>query len=161
MRRPVHLIAAVAANGVIGSKGDLPWKSKKDLARFSLLTMGSTLVMGRKTFESIGHPLKGRMTIVVSRDRQGRLPGCEMRASMEDALSAAQERPGNKVWVAGGSDIYRQSVPLADEMSITHIDGDYEGDSYFPEIDQGQWRVTGRLRVEQEPMHDFVTYVRR
>lgn len=161
MRKPVHLIAAVAANNVIGADGGLPWKSREDLARFARLTKGCALVMGRKTYESIGRPLPGRMTIVVSRNRRDRLPGCEMRASIEDALAAADERPGKVTWVAGGAEIYRQTIGLADGMSISHFENTYQGDAFFPDIDESAWEAISKENIDTEPRHTFVVYNRR
>ncbi|HLU53700.1 MAG TPA: dihydrofolate reductase [Acidimicrobiia bacterium] len=138
---PVTIVAAVARNGVIGRDNDLPWRIPEDLRRFKQLTMGGVLVMGRRTYESIGRPLPGRRTIVVSRDPGLRIDGVEVAASLEEALALAGD---GGVYVVGGGEVYRQAMDLADVLEITEVDAEPEGDTYFPEIDPAVWRQVAR-----------------
>ena len=153
----VTLVAAVAANGVIGRDGGLPWCLPDDLARFKRLTLGRVLVMGRRTYESIGRPLPGRTTIVVSRQPGWRADGVESAADLDAALTLAAEID-EQVFVVGGSEIFRLALPLADRLALTLVDDCPDGDTYFPDVDWSQWR-----EVRREP-HDgfaFVDYERR
>lgn len=137
---PVTLVAAVARNGVIGRDGDLPWHLPEDLRRFKELTMGGTLVMGRKTYESIGRPLPGRRTVVVTRQPDWSQPGVETASSVEEALEIAGD---GDVFVVGGAEIYRRALELVDALELTEIDADYEGDTFFPDLPP-TWRCTRR-----------------
>ncbi|HEX2154338.1 MAG TPA: dihydrofolate reductase [Acidimicrobiia bacterium] len=134
----VTVVAAVARNGVIGRDGNLPWHLPEDLRRFKEMTMGGVLVMGRKTYESIGRPLPGRTTVVVTRRPDWSADGVEVAASLEEAL----DRPG-ELFVVGGAEIYRQALELADALEITEVDAEPEGDTYFPEIPPA-WQVVRR-----------------
>ena len=147
------LVAAVARNGVIGRDGELPWPPTGDLKHFKRTTMGHTLVMGRKTYDSIGRPLPGRTTVVVTRQPDWHVDGVTTASSLEEALLLAE----GEVFVVGGGEIYRQAMPLADALLITEVDQAPDGDTSFPEIDPAQWRETSR-----EPHDGFaiVTYQR-
>lgn len=123
--------------------------------------MGCALVMGRKTFESIGRPLEGRHTVVVTRNESFRPEGCAACGGIEEALEAAAGLPGETTWVAGGAEIYRQAIGLADGMAVTHFDDEFEGDARFPEIDPEVWKAAGEEREEERPAHSFVLYYRR
>lgn len=139
------LVAAVGENGVIGRDGGLPWRLSGDLKRFKADTMGRPVVMGRKTFASIGKPLPGRDNIVVTRDRSFAPDGVQVAASVEDALalakSAAAEHGVGDVSVIGGGDIYRQLFDRADRLIITHVLGAPDGDTLFPDIDPNIWEA--------------------
>jgi dihydrofolate reductase len=138
----VALIWAQAANRVIGDHGTLPWRLPEDLTRFRSLTMGSTVVMGRATWESLPdqvRPLPGRRNVVLSRQHGWRAAGAEVAATLDDALAAAT----GEVWVIGGASVYRSALPFADRIEVTEIDGSYPGDVYAPEIGP-DWQVTGR-----------------
>ena len=137
---PVTIVAAVARNRVIGRDGDLPWRLPEDLRRFKELTMDGTLVMGRKTYESIGRPLPGRTTVVVTRQPDWSAEGVVTAGSMEEALELAGE---GEVFVVGGAEIYRQALETADALEITQVDAQPEGDAYFPEIPP-TWQVVRR-----------------
>jgi dihydrofolate reductase len=152
----VVLIAAVARNGVIGADGGMPWHVPADLKRFKRLTMGHPMVMGRKTFESMGL-LPGRRSIVVTRDRSWRADGAEVADSLDTALAMAADTH-DLVMVFGGGQIYAQAIDRADRLEITHLDRDASGDTVFPVIDRGLWDVSGR---EEADGVAFVTYVRR
>lgn len=141
MSKPrITLIAAVAKNGVIGRDLDMPWKLSTDLKRFKALTMGNPMIMGRKTFLSVGErPLPGRPHIIISRNPDYRPAGVDVVSSLEDALSLAANKAAelgvDEVFVAGGGEIYRQAMPFADQLSVTHVEVSLEGDTFFPEID--------------------------
>ena len=142
------LVAAVAENGVIGEGGRLPWRLKSDLAHFRKLTMGKPVVMGRKTYLSIGKPLVGRTNIVVSRERGFAAPGTIAAASIEAALGVARgdalRRGVAEIVVVGGADIYRQTMSAADRLLITQVDLQPEGDTTFPPIDRNIWKEIRR-----------------
>jgi dihydrofolate reductase len=138
---PVTIVAAVARNRVIGRDNDLPWRIPEDMRRFKELTMGGVLVMGRKTYESIGRPLPGRRTVVVSRNPDLEIEGVEMAPSLGMALEIAG---GDDVFVVGGGEIYRQAMGVADVLEITEVDAEPEGDTFFPEIDPNVWREVAR-----------------
>ncbi|HOZ56661.1 MAG TPA: dihydrofolate reductase [Nakamurella multipartita] len=152
----VVLVAAVARNGVIGAAGTMPWHIPADLKRFKRLTMGHPMVMGRKTFESMGL-LPGRRSIVITRDPHWRAPGAEVADSLDRAIAlGAQTDP--VVMVVGGGEIYAQALPRADRLEITHLDLSAPGDTVFPAIDPALWAVTDR---EEADGYAFVTYRRR
>ncbi|MCB1054336.1 MAG: dihydrofolate reductase [Acidobacteria bacterium] len=137
-RPRLHVIAALADNGVIGRDGDLPWRLPEDLRRFKARTMGHVLLMGRKTYESIGRPLPGRRTVVLSRDPEYRPPGVEVAATLDRALELAA---GEEVYVAGGAEVYRRVLPRADELHLTWVHGEVDGDTVFPEWDESAWQL--------------------
>jgi dihydrofolate reductase len=142
------LVAAVAENGVIGQGGRLPWRLKSDLAHFRKLTMGKPVVMGRKTYLSIGKPLAGRTNIVVSRDAGFAAPGTIVAASIDAALSAASgdalRRGVAEIVVVGGAEIYRQIMAAADRLVITQVNLQPQGDATFPPIDRDIWQEASR-----------------
>ncbi|MGA2615578.1 MAG: dihydrofolate reductase [Spirochaetia bacterium] len=159
---PVSLIAAVAANLLIGDEGKLPWRIPDDLARFKRLTVGHAVVMGRKTFESMGKPLSGRRNIVLTRDARLSLPGCEMAHTREEAIAMAGS--DEELFVIGGASIYELFLPIARRMYLTHVEGEFHGDIFFPEVHWEQWQVvkqeTGRSSQPGTPTHRFVDYER-
>ncbi|MDR1833125.1 MAG: dihydrofolate reductase [Propionibacteriaceae bacterium] len=148
-------IAAVASNGVIGSGGKMPWNIPQDLARFKLVTMGANLIMGRKTYDSIGGPLVGRNCIVVSRS-----PGADGRVTWAFSLPQALELadPMRKTFVGGGAQLYREAWPLLTGLDITEVEASPEGDAFFPQIDPADWVQTMR---EDHGGFAFTTYRRR
>jgi thymidylate synthase len=155
---PVTVVAAVARNGVIGRDGDLPWHLPEDLRRFKSLTMGHVLVMGRKTFESIGRPLPGRITIVVTRQAGWPAPeGVLVAGDLEAALQQAAALDDD-VFVVGGAEVYRQALGEADVLELTEVDAEPDGDVCFPAVDWSGWVETSRIVGEG---FDFVTYERR
>ena len=148
----VAIYVAVAENGVIGRDNGLPWRLSSDLKRFKAGTMGKPIVMGRKTFESIGKALPGRLNIVVTRDRAFRAEGVETAGSLADALTLARVRGrcmagADEICVVGGGEIYRQALPLADRLYVTHVLADVDGDARFPEIDPAVWRPVASEEV--------------
>lgn len=157
-------IAAVARNGVIGSEGDIPWRIPADWRRFKALTTGHVLVMGRKTFDSIGRPLPGRTTIVVTRDRRWRGEGVLTAPTLDEALALAAEREAEVVWVAGGGEVYAATWDRLDRLEVTEVALDPEGSVRFPDIDPERWRETAREEhgaADGGPAYAFVSYVRR
>jgi dihydrofolate reductase len=148
------IIAAVSRNGVIGREGKLPWHLPEDLKRFKKVTTGHAVVMGRKTFESIGKPLPERRNIVLTRRPNPKFPEPVLHFnSLEAALQACHESGESEVFVIGGAEVYAQAMPLADRMMLTEIDRHVEGDAAFPEWNRDDWKV-----VSREGM--FVTYRR-
>lgn len=138
----VALIAAVARNGVIGADNRLPWRLPDDMRRFRELTTGHAVIMGRKTWESIGRPLPDRQNIVVTRQRNFRAPGANVVASLAAALAAAfMPEP---VFVIGGEALYREALPLASRLYLTEIHQDFPGDAHFPDYARSAWRETLR-----------------
>lgn len=162
------LVAAVAENGVIGRDNGLPWRLKSDMQYFRSLTMGKPLVMGRKTYESIGKPLKGRTNIVVTRDRAFAHPGLVVAHDLERALAAARgdalRRGADAIAVIGGTDIFRLTMPRADKLALTVVHAKPDGDAYFPDIEPSMWREIERRPQAKGPDDDygitFVTYER-
>ena len=152
---PVTLVAAVARNGVIGNGGALPWHLPADLRRFRSLTMGGVLVMGRRTFSSIGAALPGRHTVVVTRDRSWSAPGTDTATSLPQALliAATHRAP---IFVVGGGQIYRLALDHAEAAEITEVDQEPHGDTTFPDLGP-QWQVTHR---EDHDGYSFVSYRR-
>ncbi|MGA7272669.1 MAG: dihydrofolate reductase [Acidimicrobiia bacterium] len=153
---PVTLVAAVARNRVIGRHGGLPWHIPGDLPRFKRLTLGHTLVMGRRTYESIGRPLPGRRTIVVSRRHDWQPEGVTVVGSVEAALREAGADE-EEVFVVGGGEIYRQTLDRAEVLELTEVDAEPDGDVLFPEVDWSRWEEVSR---RDHPGHSFVTYRR-
>ena len=149
----IVVLAAVAENGVIGRGNALPWRLKSDMAHFRALTMNKPVVMGRKTYLSIGKPLKGRTTIVVSRDRGFAAPGVLVAPTLESALAAARgdalRRGCREIVVAGGAEIYALALPLAARLVLTEVHKQVDGDAYFPPLDAAAWHEIARS--EQAP----------
>jgi len=164
----VILLAAIAENGVIGRANTLPWRLRSDMQHFRASTMGKPVVMGRKTYQSIGKPLKGRTTIVVSRDPAFAAPGILVAPNLAAALEAARgdalRRNSGAIVVAGGGDIYAQAMPMATQLSITEVHKRVAGDAQFPAIDPKLWRETARSGhqpgADDEVSFAFVTYER-
>jgi dihydrofolate reductase len=147
--RRITLVAAYAGNRVIGDRGRIPWHLPEDFAHFKATTMGGVLVMGRATYDSIGRPLPGRTTIVVTRDPGWRADGVLVAHSLDQALELAAEQPG-ETFVVGGSQVYEQALPLATHQVLTEVDLVPEGDAHYPEFDPDEWVETAR-----EPREGF------
>ena len=143
----ISLIVAASTNNVIGVAGELPWRLSDDLKRFKALTLGKPIVMGRKTFDSIGRPLPGRQNIIITTRPEFVAEGCDVVSSPDAALAIAGD--AEEVMIIGGGEIYSQSLPLAERLYVTHIMAEPEGDVLFPKIDENEWRVisiTGNSR---------------
>lgn len=156
------IIAAVSENRVIGNKSSLPWRIPQDLSRFKALTLGHTLLMGRKTFESIGAPLPGRNTLVLTRSSEYAAPGVIVAHDPEQALALVA---GPRAFVAGGADIYRLFLPRASKLFLTRVHGVYEGDTLFPAFDPGDWELRSEERgspaLPETPAYTFQIYERK
>jgi len=141
----ISLLVAMDEKRGIGKAGKLPWHLSSDLRRFRELTMGHHLIVGRKTFESIGKPLPGRQTIVVTRDVNFKHEGCFVARSVEDAISLARERGETEVFVIGGAEIYAQALEAADRIYLTQVHAVVDADTFFPEFDRSAWIETQRV----------------
>ena len=165
----IVLIVAVAENGVIGSDDTIPWRQKTDQARFKAMTMGKPIVMGRKTFVSLRRPLPRRTNIVITRDAAFRAAGAvvtdSLAAAIEVARGDALRRSVAEIVVIGGSEIYAQSMDIADRLEITEVHAEPAGDTRFPRVDTGEWQEVARLRHPSGPddsaAFSYVTYRRR
>lgn len=157
------VIAAVARNGVIGSDNALPWRLKADLAHFKCTTLGHPVVMGRKTWESLGRPLPGRTNIVVSRKTGWRAEGAQIVDSLNAAVAACAG--AERIFVIGGAQLYALAVPMADRLILTEIQADVDGDARFPAFDASKFIETRRTHHAADNSNDyavdFVDYVRR
>jgi len=144
----ITIIVAKSNNGIIGKDGDLPWRLPEDLKRFKRLTTGNIVVMGRKTYDSIGRPLPNRKNIVISRNTSLKIEGVEIEHDLIDVLKRNQ---GENVYVIGGGQIYADSLPLTEKLEITEVDVELIGDTSFPEIDSSHWKEIFReKRVDSE-----------
>jgi dihydrofolate reductase len=149
----LSLIVAASTNNVIGARGDLPWRLSADLKRFKELTMGKPIVMGRKTYESIGRPLPGRQNIVITRQDNYQPEGCTVVSSTDDALVAAGD--AQEVMIIGGGHIYEAFLPLADRIYLTRVRADIEGDTYLPDIDPSGWQEVSREEHSADADNDY------
>jgi len=162
----LSIIAAVARNGCIGRGNALPFDLPEDQRHFRRVTMDAPVIMGRKTWDSLPpqfRPLPGRRNIVVTRNRQWQAAGAEAVASLDEALARVLDAP--RAFVIGGAELYRQALPIADELVLTEIDRDFDGDTFFPAWDASQFEVTSRESRRAVPPDDFayafVTYARK
>ena len=144
----ISLIVAMASNRVIGNNNVMPWHLSADLKKFKKITMGSPILMGRKTYESIGRPLPGRTNIIISRNPEYRQEGCLVFNDIETAIKKACEIAG-EIFIIGGSELYKATLPIADVLYITMINREFQGDTFFPDIDMNDWS-----EVERENIHD-------
>jgi dihydrofolate reductase len=156
------LIAAMDQNRLIGSNNQLPWHLPADLAFFKRTTMGKPIMMGRKTYESIGRPLPGRRNIVITRDAKLKLEGCEIAHSIEAAMSLVGD--ADEVMLIGGASLYEQTIARAEKLYITQIHDDFSGDTWFPEIDRAVWREEYREDFDADHnnphAYSFIQFVR-
>ena len=168
-RPQIVLIVAAAENGVIGSRGTIPWRLKTDQQRLKSMTMGKPVVMGRKTFVSLRRPLPGRTNIVVTRDPSFRAAGALVTTSFADArtvaLGDALRRFATEIAVIGGAEIYAQWMDIADRLEVTQVHASPQGDTYFAAIDKADWEEVARLRnpagSDDSADFSYVTYRRR
>ncbi|MEN5246358.1 dihydrofolate reductase [Brucella pseudintermedia] len=147
----VSIIVAAAENGVIGRDNDMPWRLSTDLKRFKALTLGKPVIMGRRTWESIGRPLPGRPNIVVSRNNGFQVEGASTVGSLDEAIALGQRQAADmgagEVCIIGGGNIYAQAFPLADRIHLTRVLANIDGDTHFPEIDPQVWQVVSQEDV--------------
>lgn len=152
----VSIIVAVANNNAIGGNNQLLWHISADLKRFKAITSGHAIVMGRKTYESIGKPLPNRQNIVITRNRELTLPGADVVESIDVAKAVAK---GEELFIIGGGEIYRQTIALADRIYLTRVWADYKADTFFPEIDMSIWKEVSREDFPAEgetPAYSFI-----
>jgi dihydrofolate reductase len=156
----IALIAAVARNGVIGANNRLPWRLPEDMKRFRALTTGHAVIMGRRTWESIGKALPGRQNIVVTRQTSRAAEDVEFAGSLDAAL--ARVRLPDPVFVVGGEALYREALPRADLLYLTEIERDFAGDARFPDFDRARWRELTRATLDEPDAfaYHFVVYER-
>ena len=155
----ISLIVAASQNGIIGANDKLPWHLPADLQRFKQITMGHPILMGRKTFETIGKPLPGRTNIVISRQEGLQCCGTTVIHSLEEALLLCENE--KEAFVIGGAEIFKQALPFADRIYLTRINRDFEGDTTLFEIDPKVWKETSREDFPADPLpHSFLTYQR-
>jgi len=157
-RSPLALVVAAAKNGVIGKDGKLPWRIPEDLKHFKRVTVGHAVIMGRKTWDSIGKPLVDRRNIVVTRDAALQIPGVEVVTSVEEAIARAREND-DEPRVIGGAEIYARTLPLATRIYLTEVNRDVEGDAFLPALDRSEWREVER-RVGEDQAVSYVELVR-
>jgi dihydrofolate reductase len=165
----IVLVAAIGQNNVIGRDGQLPWRLKSDLQHFRAVTINRPVVMGRKTYESIGKPLKDRTNIVLTKDLGLIVPGGVLATSLDAAMSMARQdatkRGVDEIMVIGGGDVFERMMPKADRLEITHVHASPEGDAFFPVIDPQLWQETARVDFPAGPDDDVSfsvsTYIRR
>jgi dihydrofolate reductase len=158
----LSMVVAADEGNVIGKDNALPWCLPDDLKYFKNLTWGSPILMGRKTFESMGKPLPGRHSIVITRNQNWQYPGAEVAHSLEAALEAAKSRHVKEVFLIGGAEIFHSALPLADRIYLTRIYKRYDGDARFPELDRG-WKLQRETVVESDgdlPRHSFQVWER-
>lgn len=149
----ISLIVAVAENGVIGHNNQLIWHLPNDLKQFRRLTTGHCIIMGRKTFDSIGKPLPNRTSVIISRNPDFQVEGCITVDSLEKAILKAREIESEDAFIIGGAEIYRLSLPLADKIYLTEVHSSFEGDALFPTIDKNVWQETKRENFETDEKH--------
>ncbi len=151
----ISLIVAASTNNVIGAAGKLPWRLSEDLKRFKALTMGKPIVMGRKTFESIGRPLPGRQNIVITRQAGFAADGCDVVDSPESAISAAND--ADEIMIIGGGHIYECFLPLAERMYLTRVHTEVSGDAFLPICSDSDWRESSRTTFDADADNDYAT----
>lgn len=150
MKPRLTLVVAVSENGIIGRDGGLPWRLPEDLKHFRRITLGNTVLMGRKTFESLGKPLEGRGNWVLTRDAAFAPAGAQVFRDLDAALAAATQ---GELLVIGGAELYRQTLPLASRLELTQVHAQVEGDTHFPDYDAKQWRETSRVDHAADERH--------
>lgn len=163
MPASLSIICAMDQNRLIGNHNELPWQLPADLAFFKKTTMNKPILMGRKTYESIGRPLPGRRNIIITRDPTIQVEGCETVQSIDSALALVNDQP--EAMLIGGASLYLQTIDLADSLYITKIDGVFEGDAWFPAIDPHHWIETWREDHQPDESnhyaYSFVKYFRK
>ncbi len=170
MKKPiVSMVLAASENNVIGRDNDMPWRLSTDLKRFKALTLGKPVIMGRRTWQSLGRPLPGRANIVITRDADFQAEGAEVVGSLDDAITLAgaraKETGMDEICVIGGGEIYRQAMPFADRLHLTRVLAFIEGDTYFPELDPQEWQLLSSedVPVGEKDSHPtrYMVYERR
>ena len=155
----ISVIAAMSENRVIGRDGSLPWHLPTDLARFKAITTGHTVIMGRKTFESVGQPLPNRRTIIITRNNDYQCAGVFIAHSLDEALDHAARE--DEIFILGGEAVYRIALPRADCLYLTIVHATIEGDTYFPTLDFDDWKLVEDERYEVDDRHAYAFSFRR
>ena len=150
----INIVVAKASNNVIGAKNDLIWHLPNDLKHFKSLTSGHPIIMGRKTFESLGRPLPNRTNIVVTRDQNWNAEGIEIASSLPKAIEAAK-KIDDDIYIIGGGNIYKQAMEFTDVLYITEVHHEFDGDTYFPEIDLDEWEEVQRENFKKDEKHPY------
>ncbi len=153
----IALIVAMDEAGGIGIEDRLPWRLSADLKRFKRLTMGHHLVLGRRTYQTIGKPLSGREMLILSRNPHFLAPGCQVVASLQQAIQIALEHGESVLWIAGGAEIYRIALPLADSIYLTRVQTKTPVDTYFLDIDESDWIVQSTQSLQSDPDNEYAT----
>lgn len=158
--RKITIIVAASENSVIGYKNALPWHISEDLKNFKKITINHSVIMGRKTFESIGKPLKDRRNIVISRDKTLKIEGVEVVNSLDDAVCRTKDE--NEIFIIGGEQIYKIALPIATNMHITRVYRTIEGDAFFPTFENSQWKILSQNDLESNEglKFSFIDYER-
>ena len=152
----LSMIAALSTNNVIGRDNQVPWRLRTDLKRFKALTMGHHLIMGRKTYESVGRPLPGRINVVITRQPDYAPEGVTVLHSLEEAIRVAEQAGDKEAFIAGGAEIYAQAMHRADRMYLTRVHAEVEGDTWFPDFDDvSEWRLTDSEHFDADDKNDF------
>ncbi len=149
----ISLIVAMATNRAIGLNNEMPWHLSADLKKFKQITMGSPILMGRKTYESIGRPLPGRTNIIISRNSDYQQAGCEVFNTIDEAIASCQQY--DEVFVIGGATFYEAILPVADKLYLTEINKAFKADTFFPVIDSKEWKEIAREDIENDSSVDF------
>lgn len=161
----LSLIAAISENRVIARGGEIPWRIPADMKYFKATTMGKPIIMGRKTFDTLGKPLRGRFNIVMSNDKSFQAQGAEVVLDFRTALERADRFESDEIMVIGGGEVYELALPLADRIYLTEVHAKVEGDTYFPDLSTNDWREVSRdfLKKRDDATHDcsFVILERR
>ncbi|WP_077618507.1 dihydrofolate reductase [Bacillus sinesaloumensis] len=157
----ISLLVAMDKNRLIGKDNDLPWRLPADLAYFKRVTMGHPIIMGRKTYDSIGRPLPGRENIIVTRDTSYKMEGCKVIHSIEEIVKMRKESE-QELFVIGGAEIFKEILPYSDRLYITEIEEEFEGDTYFPAFDKSEWKIISKeqgIKDEKNPYdYKFLVY---
>ncbi len=158
----IGLIVAYAHNRVIGNEGRIPWRIKGEQRRFKELTTGNVVIMGRRSFDEIGHPLPNRFTVVVSSTANYDCESCVTVPTVKEAIDyALKNRPGENIYLSGGAGIYREGLPYAEKLFVTEVDLDVQGDTFFPEFDESFYDKTVDEVVDGEIPYSYVTYTKK
>ncbi len=159
----ISIIVAVAENNVIGSNNQLIWHISEDLKRFKALTTGHHVIMGRKTFESIGKPLPRRVNVVLTRDQNFKVDGCLIASTLDEAINLCEG--DDQVFIIGGGELYRLALPIAEKLYLTRIHKPFEGDVFFPEINEDEWVIESEQKGQPSEnngiQYTFVNLVRK
>ncbi|MBN1168487.1 dihydrofolate reductase [Candidatus Woesebacteria bacterium] len=161
----ISLIAAVSENNVVGSKGKIPWYLPADFAYFKKITTGHHVVMGQTTYNSIGKPLPERKNIVLTYNKDLLIEGCVVKNSIEDAIEHANKNKEKELFIIGGASVYKQTISIADKLYITEVHSSFEGDTFFPPIDNEKWKEVSRKKNKKDDKnkydYSFVVYKRK